>query len=1007
VRTLVPKDIADRALGFSGRKWVVDEVVAWLSREHQRFLLITGEPGSGKSAIAAWLAGTGSPSPGTGPNLERIRDSWSAVHFCVAEDKKGSLDPVAFTQSVVRQLADRYTEFATAALDKYGATFRVEQHAKENRGTMVAVHINTLILGGVNAQGVYNRALREPLDEWLSNNPNQRLLILVDALDEALTFGQPGIVTLLAGSNDLPPGVRFLLTSRNDPLVTDQFATALANGTAHRLDLSSEALAGKNNQDIRTYVARRIEEEHLGAHVETVGERANVVRDLVSQAAGNFLYIKFLLDEVSKGRPLAELASLPKGLYVLYRTYLDRTMPEMLAAGSRANWDSRYRPLLGNLSVAIPAAPSSLLPGWLDLSAGTVATLLGSVIQMVERGPDPELSYRLYHRSVNEFLAAADYEENGAPTMNRYYAPPRDHHDLIAKFYLENYVQTWGQCDAYGLRNLVTHMHEALAGETLPKRRRKQRVRLYTVVLDSAFRRAQRRTLRTIITTLSDLRLALGVALDGDEFATALACVGIYAETTRVESVAAGIFDALDAGDLATAIQRSDIFGVSPHWTCVLKHYLAWEAARHGKEAEAREALADTPWMAPKTEPLCDALLARTARALADAKGGDAMAILESLHDRAKGQGWFLDFYHDGRPNPPDKDDLVRQMNSHVEHLDRLIANGDPEWASMTASAKANDMQNNADLAQHLLVSLAAEVEGQQAIDRLLGPTLENAYARYRDIELVALGVASAAVPDPNWAAERLRTIVRAGLDLEGVTFTFDFASALRAEAERRGSPAADLPLLADYLDNAWGTQDRWGTAIRARSARAAVLFRQGRVAEAEAELQAAARLDTGFAGLATVTLLSLANRWVEFGRPELARVLTAQASVRAGEVRDPDFRRERMRLVATYGIWLNEPTPERKTIASKLAQMPDPETRMAYVDLHSARWSCARDLDASKSLVPMSLSDSTTLDAVLGRLFGLVASTFDGAGLEAVIHTCATQLATSRPWAMQGGEPN
>src|SRR5262249_52023051 len=149
-----------------------------------------------------------------------------------------------------------------------------------------------------------------------------------------------------------------------------------------------------------------------------------------------------------------------------------------------------------------------------------VATLLRSVIQMVEHGPDTELSYRLYHRSVNEFLAAADYEENGVPTVNCYYAPPRDHHELIAKFYLENYAQEenyapeWQQCDAYGLRQLVTHLHETLANETLPRKRREQQARrLYSVVLNPAFRGAQRRILGTITTTLGDLRLALSVAL--------------------------------------------------------------------------------------------------------------------------------------------------------------------------------------------------------------------------------------------------------------------------------------------------------------------------------------------------------------------------------------------------------------------------------------------------------------------------------------------------------------
>jgi hypothetical protein len=359
--------------------------------------------------------------------------------------------------------------------------------------------------------------------------------------------------------------------------------------------------------------------------------------------------------------------------------------------------------------------------------------------------------------------------------------------------------------------------------------------------------------------------------------------------------------------------------------------------------------------------------------------------------------------------SPPNKDDLVRELNSELARSEELIAGGDPEWASMTVDRKTEDLKNRAEIMQGLLVSLAAEPEGRNAIDRLLRPTLENAYARYRDIELVSLGVASAAVPDSAWAAERLRTIIRAGLDLEGVTFTFDLASVLRAEGERRGLPAADLPILVEYLDYACSAEDRWGTAIWARSARAAALFRQGRVGDAEAELEVAVRLDMGYAGFATATLLALANRWVEFGRPEVARDLTALASQWAGRVRDPEFRGERIRLVETYVAWLDEPAPKHQSIASRMAQMPNPETRMAYVDYLSARWSasCARDIDALKSLVPMSLSDGTTLDAVLGRLFGIVASGLDDKELDAVIHICATQLATSRPWAMHGGEPN
>ena len=66
------------------------------------------------------------------------------------------------------------------------------------------------------------------------------MLILVDALDEAVTAPEPSIVTLLAGSQDLPRGVRFVLTSPNEPRVLDQF-----DGDAYRFNLSSAANSGR------------------------------------------------------------------------------------------------------------------------------------------------------------------------------------------------------------------------------------------------------------------------------------------------------------------------------------------------------------------------------------------------------------------------------------------------------------------------------------------------------------------------------------------------------------------------------------------------------------------------------------------------------------------------------------------------------------------------------------------------------------------------------------------
>jgi energy-coupling factor transporter ATP-binding protein EcfA2 len=1001
-RVRVPGDIAERATGFSGREWVLNDVAGWLKDGPERFLLVTGAPGCGKSTVAVWLAGVGAAPEAVRADLESVRNAWSAAHFCVAEDRRGSLDPICFVRSIADQLSARFDAFATHAIPSLGTTINVHQYARENRGKIVGVYINQLDLDGVNATGVFNRALRDPLNEWWKQNPQLRICILVDALDEALTFGHPNIVSLLAGANDFPRGVRFLLTSRNEPKVTEQFAAALKSGSARRLDLSSTGLAQKNDDDIHGYVEQRAKEEAIEAQLQATGARAKAVRDLVTQAAGNFLYIKFLLDEVGKGRPLAELSGLPKELYALYRSYLDRLMPEMLAAGTSSAWDTDFRPLLGDLSVAIPAAPLKTLPGWLNASSGTVNARLHKVSQVVEHGADWGESYRLYHRSMSEFLGAASYEENGAVTLNRYHAPPQEHHDLIADYYLNNFGGHWSECDAYGLKQLVSHVHAALVLEALPKKRQARRERLYAIVFDDSFRRAQRDTLGSLDATLDDSELALSVALAENEFPRALACAAICRDTIRSESFTKGVFEALDAGQLKTALQRSDIFGVSPHWASALKHYLAWEAAWSGDEGAVREALSDTPWMAPNTSPLCDALLVESARALTG-KNRDPAAVLSTLHPRGEDAAGLLAEYPQGHPDPPAKAQLLGALDQQLDYQEQQIAGGDPEWVSQRNFANPAAVANGSVELRRLLVALAGEQAGRDSIDRALRPTLVNPYARYRDIALVNLGVAAAAVPDRTWASERLRKILRTGLDEEGVTFTFDLAFVLHEEGQRRNLGSGGLRTLTDYLKHAVESQDRWGTATRARSARAAALFRQGRAAEAVDELKASEALDIGFAGYAAMTLLSLANRWLEFGDPVRARDVARKAKERAGRVLDAEFRDERLRLVAAYETWMNEPLPVADAIATGIAAIQDPDVRMAYVEYLSARLAApgADDVKGLEGLISPTLADGTALDAVLGRLFGLAARRLDDDGLAAVIRTCANLLATSRPWEL------
>ena len=49
----ITSDIARFTENFTGRQWVFDENDRWLKESEERFFILTGEPGVGKSAIAS------------------------------------------------------------------------------------------------------------------------------------------------------------------------------------------------------------------------------------------------------------------------------------------------------------------------------------------------------------------------------------------------------------------------------------------------------------------------------------------------------------------------------------------------------------------------------------------------------------------------------------------------------------------------------------------------------------------------------------------------------------------------------------------------------------------------------------------------------------------------------------------------------------------------------------------------------------------------------------------
>ena len=247
------------AEGFTGREWLFTKLDHWLQQEDgEKFYLLTGEPGVGKSAIAARLTqrwAHDKPEPGP----------LAAYHFCRAGDVE-TVRPGRVLRSLATQLG--------RTLPHYGEALK---EVLDQVHVRIDVNINIDRLSNSQVTGIYVENLKDldPREEFrlliqapltalskiyttLGETPPALKVFLIDSLDEAATTtGQENMVTLLASlyqaRETLPPWVRFLLTARPDRSVLNQF-----------LPLQSqkiEELEAKNLSDIQRYVQGRIDEQ--------------------------------------------------------------------------------------------------------------------------------------------------------------------------------------------------------------------------------------------------------------------------------------------------------------------------------------------------------------------------------------------------------------------------------------------------------------------------------------------------------------------------------------------------------------------------------------------------------------------------------------------------------------------------------------------------------------------------------------------------------------------------
>jgi len=332
--------------GFSGRQWLVDELDEWLQQERGRAFILTGEPGVGKSAFAAWLS--------------HYNKAEVLAAVFMRYNQPQSCNPVRVIQTLAFQLASRLPDYRKQLI-----------HLAEIDN-----------LADKNESELFSYLLTEPLRLCIAGNRGNGI-ILIDALDDASAAGS-GVAELLARhAQELPSWLRIVATTRPEP----RLLSVLSDLHPHKLDADDQ----RNRQDISGYLQQQL---------AAFNPAAETIDAIVDKSEGIFLYAEQVtLQVLDLDLSLERIDEFPVGLSGIYTQYFQRQFPDV----------DRYHETTGRALQVLLAAREPLtreelasVLGWDETTTHRQLLSLGSLFPEVGGKIQP------FHRSLGEWLTAHD-----------------------------------------------------------------------------------------------------------------------------------------------------------------------------------------------------------------------------------------------------------------------------------------------------------------------------------------------------------------------------------------------------------------------------------------------------------------------------------------------------------------------------------------------------------------------------------------------------------------------
>lgn len=258
--------------GFVGRKYVFDKIEDFLSSRDRGYFTIEGDPGMGKSSILA----------------EYVLRCECVAHF---NEHLGGINRTSqFLESVCTQL-----------IAEYGLPYsELPPDANQDNAFLV-------------------KLLQQISDQL---KPGERLVIVVDALDEVDIDSQDKSKNILYLPRYLPKNVFFVMTRRRG--IDFLF---VVDTPKYLFDLMAQEYAERSLEDVQTFIRQHVNEhERLRRWIEA---KKVAVEDFVTQLAdkseNNFMYLRCVLVDIEDGiYQDATIESLPQGLEAYYEDHWQR-----------------------------------------------------------------------------------------------------------------------------------------------------------------------------------------------------------------------------------------------------------------------------------------------------------------------------------------------------------------------------------------------------------------------------------------------------------------------------------------------------------------------------------------------------------------------------------------------------------------------------------------------------------------------------------------------------------